>query len=154
MAWRMGAAVLLAVGALAAPVAARDEPLVHKGYTYQPKPLGNAENHLRVPFLRPERDWERMDICIPTDAPGDKPPCIVAVYGGGYGDKVLPLKQVLSLVDRGYVLAVPDYALQIFGAVPLCSWDVAATIRWLRANARQYRIDPERIGIVGWLAGG
>ena len=139
---------------LAAAVAAQDTPLAHKGRTYQPKPLKNAENHLRLPFLRPQRDWERIDIYIPKNAKGDKLPCVVAVYGGGYGDKVLPLKQVLPLLDRGYVLAVPDYALQIFGAVPLCSWDIANAVRWLRANAAKYRIDPERIGIIGWSAGG
>jgi len=38
--------------------------------------------------------------------------------------------------------------------VPLCAWDVAHAIRYLRAHAERYRIDPERIGVWGWSAGG
>jgi acetyl esterase/lipase len=131
-----------------------DVPLRHRGYDYQPRKLANAgETRFRLPFLQPGRDWERLDLYYPKTG-GDKLPCLVVLYGGGYGDKVLPLDQAAPLLDRGYVLAVPDYALQSGTPVPLCGWDAANAIRHLRAKAAEYRIDPERIGIWGFSAGG
>jgi hypothetical protein len=58
------------------------------------------------------------------------------------------------LLNRGFVIAAPDYALQTDAPVPLCAWDVANAIRYLRTHARRFRIDPERIGVWGWSSGG
>lgn len=135
-------------------ISAVGAPLRHKGYDYQSRKLKGAELHAKIPFLQPGRDWERMDIYIPEQAEGDRLPCVIVVYGGGYGDKVLPLKQVEPMLQRDYVLAVPDYALQVQAAAALACWDIDNAIRFLRKNAAKYRIDPERIGIWGFSAGG
>jgi len=122
---------------------------------WKPPVFNNAELHAKIDFLKPKRAWERMDIWVPKSPATRKLPCVVAVYGGGYGDKSGGfVKDFKPLLDRGYVVAAPDYALMTNAPVPLCSWDVANVIRFLRANAEKYRIDPERIGIWGWSAGG
>jgi acetyl esterase/lipase len=150
---------------LAAPVSAETIPLPegakrvpdHNGYDYVPFDIEGARLVPRVRHLQPGRDWERMDVYIPESArSGDKLPCIVDVYGGGYGQKgVGTMKGVVKpLIDRGFVVACPDYALQVHAPEALASWDVANAVRHLRANADKYNIDPERIGLVGWSAGG
>jgi len=129
----------------------------HNGVGYQPFEVDGARLVPRVEFLQPGRDWERMDVYIPASAkPGDRLPCIVNVYGGGYAAKgVATIRGITQpLIERGYVVATPDYALQAQDAEIIAAWDTANAIRHLRANAERYQIDPERIGVVGWSAGG
>ena len=146
-------AILLAARcSLSAPP--EDQPLrPEQALAWQPKEYPEATLHPRIKFLQPAREWERMDVWVPNEPKDEKLPCVVAVYGGGYGDKGGGfIKDARPLLKRGFVVAAPDYALKTNAAVPLCSWDVANAIRFLRANAKQYRIDPERIGIWGWSA--
>lgn len=127
----------------------------HEASKYKPATIPNGESILGVQFLPPERDWERMDIYTPKTTDGKKLPCIVYFYGGGYGGKVVWNKAHFQvLVDNGYVVAMPDYVLGAQQPVPLTVWDAAAAIRFLRANAQKYSIDPERIGVLGISAGG
>jgi hypothetical protein len=127
----------------------------HDPNDYRPPQFPDAENHLKVPFLAPERDWERLDIYVPKNAPGDRLPCVVLFYGGGWGGKVTHgAGEMRALLGRGYVVALPDYVLGATDPVPAAVWDGAAAIRFLRAHAAKYRIDPERIGAWGLSAGG
>jgi acetyl esterase/lipase len=126
-----------------------------RALSWQPIDYPEATLHARIPFLEPEREWERMDIWVPKKSVDEKLPCVVLLYGGGYGDKQGGfIQDARPLLGRGFVLAAPDYALQTDAAVPLCAWDAANAIRYLRAHAESYRIDPERIGVWGWSAGG
>jgi len=145
---------LLPLAGASAAAPAADTPLRHRGHDYKPRPRADCRNFLRAPFLQPQRDWERIDIHVPKAAGKGPLPCVVLLYGGGYGDKVLPFAQAEPLLARGFVLAVPDYALGTGNPVPLCAWDAGNAIRFLRANAGTYDIDPKRIGVLGWSAGG
>jgi hypothetical protein len=149
-------ALLLLTGAtVAAPTVASDQPLrPEKALAWKPPEFPIADLHPRIPFLDPAREWERMDVWVPKTPDTGRLPCVVVIYGGGYGEKNMPVKDWRPLLDRGYVVAAPDYALQSRTPVPLCAWDIACAIRHLRTNAEKYRIDPERIGVWGWSAGG
>ena len=132
-----------------------DELVTHKARSWQPKQYPEATLHPRIPYLHPAREWERMDIWVPQSPSDERLPCVIAVYGGGYGDKSGGfINDARPLLARGFVIAAPDYALQTNAPVPLCAWDIAQAVGYLRANAGKYRIDPERIGIWGWSAGG
>ena len=147
---------LIAVEPTALPADAKLSPQ-HNGYSYQPFELKGARLIPRVEFLQGGRDWERLDVYIPKSAkPGDKLPCIVNVYGGGYGQKGAGALKTSSqpMIDRGYVVVTPDYVLGAYAPETLASWDVANAIRHVRANADKYNVDPERIGLCGWSAGG
>jgi acetyl esterase len=97
-----------------------------------------------------------LDAAIPqTGAP---PPAVIVVHGGGWvrGDRrvdVEPLLQPLS--DAGFAWFSISYRLMNdvmqFGAAVD---DVAAAIRFVKAHAAQYHVDPERIALVGESAGG
>lgn len=123
---------------------------------YRAPQLKGAKRYEGVRFLDDWRSWERMDVYVPEGGEAKKP-CLVLFYGGGWGGKVgsgVMKEWAQPYVDAGYVVAVPDYTLCAKDPVPTAIWDGAAAIRWLRANADKYAIDPERIGAQGFSAGG
>ena len=95
------------------------------------------------------------DICIPKGH--DEPlPAVVVVHGGGWlnGDRYKFRALALQLAARGYVTAAIDYRLGHEAHFPAGIQDCNASVRYLRANAKEYGIDPQRIGAVGGSAGG
>ena len=89
-----------------------------------------------------------------SEAASEVQPCLVWLYGGGWlrGDKD-PLP-IAPLAQRGFTLASIDYRLSDEAIFPAQIHDVKAAMRWLRANAGQLGIDPQRIGVIGGSAGG
>jgi hypothetical protein len=123
---------------------------------YKAPALKGATLHEGVRFLDDWRSWERIDVYVPESGEAKKP-CIILFYGGGWGGKVgsgVIKEWGQACVDAGYVVAVPDYTLCSQDPVPTAIWDGAAAVRWLRAHAADYRIDPERMGAQGFSAGG
>ncbi len=83
-------------------------------------------------------------------------PCIVWLCGGGWMqmDRHAHLADFAELARAGFVIASAEYRTSNFVPFPAQIEDVKAAIRYLRANAARYAIDPERIGIMGESAGG
>ena len=82
---------------------------------------------------------------------------IVFIHGGGWrsGDKAGSLGSLVPFVATGnYVGATINYRLSGEAIWPAQIHDCKAAIRWLRANAPKYHIDPARIGVWGGSAGG
>lgn len=95
-----------------------------------------------------------LDIYFP-ESRVDKPlPLLVWIHGGGWsgGSKAQP--PYLNQLPRGYVVASVEYRFSQKALFPAQIQDCQAAIRWLRANARKYNIDPDRIGVGGASAGG
>lgn len=95
------------------------------------------------------------DIFVPPDE-GKPLPAIVVVHGGGWvkGDKSRFRALALGLAARGYATAAIEYRLAGEAQFPAAYHDCLEAVRFLRANASRYNIDPERIGAVGGSAGG
>ena len=129
----------------------------HAPWNYNPRDVPGAKSYLQVPFLPASRRGERVDVFVPEKVgKHDRLPCVVLFYGGGWGGKYTGgLREITQdLVARGYVVALPDYVLKAQEPVPTAIWDGAHAIRWLRASAARYNIDPTRIGVWGFSAGG
>ena len=97
----------------------------------------------------------KLDLAMPKD--GDGPfPVIVCIHGGGWrgGSRTNLGKTTEVLAGRGYVAVTLSYRLVPAGTFPAQIEDCKAAIRWLRANAKKYKIDPDHIGAVGYSAGG
>ena len=60
----------------------------------------------------------------------------------------------LNQLARGYVVASIEYRFSQKAIFPAQIQDCQAAIRWLRANAKKYNIDPDHIGVGGASAGG
>jgi acetyl esterase/lipase len=100
----------------------------------------------------------KMDIFIPGDAAKKPLPVAVYVHGGGWemGDKSRSGEAIAipELVKRGYLVASINYRLAPKYKFPAQIEDAKCAIRFLRASAATYELDPMRIGVLGDSAGG
>jgi acetyl esterase/lipase len=97
----------------------------------------------------------KLDIQTPLE-PG-KYPLIVYLTGGGFmvSPKQSALPQRTYVANQGFVVASIQYRIIRNGATYVDTLaDVKAAIRYLRANADAYQIDPAKVGIWGESAGG
>ena len=84
-------------------------------------------------------------------------PCIVFVQGSAwtFPDVTYELPQMSGFARDGYIVAMVTHRSALDGhRAPAFLEDVKTAIRFLRANAEKFRIDPERIGIWGTSSGG
>lgn len=97
-----------------------------------------------------------MDVAMPQAEFVARRPCVVLVHGGGWmnGDKVKFRALALALAARGYVAVSVGYRLGYEAKFPAGIHDCNAAVRFLRASADRFGIDPNRIGAVGGSAGG
>ncbi|TWU49582.1 alpha/beta hydrolase fold domain-containing protein [Rubripirellula reticaptiva] len=101
-----------------------------------------------------------MHIVLPklsasASSPGPAP-AYVWIHGGGWqgGTKDGGVGQVVPLVREGFVGATIEYRLTGEAAFPAQIEDCKCAIRYLRAHAEKYNIDPNRIAVGGSSAGG
>ena len=94
------------------------------------------------------------DIFVPQGKSGPLP-TLVVVHGGGWlkGDKTKFRGLAIELAKRGYVTAAIEYRLGGEAKFPAGIQDCNAAVRFLRAEAKQFSVDPNRIGAVGGSAG-
>ncbi len=95
----------------------------------------------------------RMTLLVPRT--GDLKPAILYVPGGGFTstDHEKFFEMRAALAQAGFVVAAAEYRV-VPNTFPAPLEDGKAAIRYLRAHAADYGIDPERIGVVGDSAGG
>ncbi len=96
-----------------------------------------------------------MDILIPKDRIATPTPAVLWIHGGGWdhGDKNAHSGPAF-LVEAGFIAATLSYRLSDESPFPAAIEDSKCAIRFLRANAAKYGIDPDRIGVAGSSAGG
>jgi len=100
-----------------------------------------------------------LDIAWPIDSKaGTTHPLIVIIHGGGWtaGDKKMFRETIRMLAGQGYVAATVNYRLANVtkNVFPAGIEDTRCVVRWLRANAAKFHIDPSRVGALGASAGG
>jgi len=97
----------------------------------------------------------QMDVYYPMPSDGPSP-VLLYVHGGGWwrGDKGAIFPDHIALVEAGFLVASVNYRLILQYQFPAMIEDVKCAVRYLRAHADQYNIDPERIGAWGASAGG
>ena len=83
-------------------------------------------------------------------------PLIVWINGAGWRgcDKNLMTAEMQFLAEAGYAVAFPYYRSSAQGSFPAQIIDCKTALRFLRANAAKYGIDPARAGAIGRSAGG
>ncbi len=111
-----------------------------------------------IPYAGTKNPRQTLDLLLPVKPSGTRPlPLVVNIHGGAWqgGDKSQGVAPIMSLVSSGeYAGATIEYRLTGEASWPAQIHDCKAAIRWLRAHAEQYHIDPDRIGVIGASAGG
>jgi acetyl esterase/lipase len=110
-----------------------------------------------VTYLAPDRP-EKLDLYLPVEpANGKLSPGFVWIHGGGWSGGVKTenrAKEICTtLAKAGYVAVSVEYKLGD-GAWPTNLHDCKNAVRFLRANAAKYHVDPNRIAVGGGSAGG
>lgn len=97
-----------------------------------------------------------LDLFYPAEQKAQTYPGVILVHGGGWrsGDKSQAVPMAQWLAARGYVTAAVEYRLSTEALYPAAVHDLKAAIRWMRANASTYKINPEKIAALGCSAGG
>jgi acetyl esterase/lipase len=100
------------------------------------------------------RDLE-LDIFLPQNAEPTHT-AVILLHGGAWrmGDKSMMELFGKELADHGFVALAPEYRLLDESPWPSQIEDVKASIRWTRANAASLAIDPDKIAVQGFSAGG
>jgi acetyl esterase/lipase len=108
-----------------------------------------------VEYANPDGQHLRLDLARPKAGAGPFP-AVLCIHGGGFraGSREGYDGLCVRLAERGYVAATASYRLAPKYQFPAAVHDVKAAVRWLRAHASEYHIDPDRIGVTGGSAGG
>jgi acetyl esterase/lipase len=97
-----------------------------------------------------------MELLIPSPAPTKPTPVIMFVHGGGWsgGTSQDGMSAALDAARDGYIACSINYRLTQIAPFPAQLQDCKCAVRFLRANAAKYHIDPDKIGVWGASAGG
>ena len=126
------------------------------GKTYLPQStLDQLNAKLNLTYANYGDRSLEMDIYRPKGVWGELP-AIVCIHGGGWakGNRTSHAKIAQALAARGYVAATISYRLSGEAPFPAAIQDCKAAVRFLRANAKELGIDPDKIGAIGLSAGG
>lgn len=107
-----------------------------------------------IEFANPAGEHLKLDLARP-DGKGPYP-AVICIHGGGFreGDQSYYDGLIQELAAKGYVAATINYRLAPKHPFPAAVHDCKAAVRWLRANADKYHVDPAHVGVVGSSAGG
>ena len=93
-----------------------------------------------------------LDLFLPG---GDEPyPLIIWIHGGAFRMGSKENNRAKRMLTRGYAVASVNYRLSQVAIFPALVHDAKAAVRWLRAYAGDYDLDPYRFGVWGGSAGG
>ncbi|MEK7467826.1 MAG: alpha/beta hydrolase [Planctomycetota bacterium] len=97
----------------------------------------------------------RLDVYKPKTPPQGLMPAVVWIHGGGWrgGDKN-NASNAIAAAKRGFFAVSINYRLSGQAVFPAAIEDCKGAIRWVRANAKEHGVDPDRIGVWGSSAGG
>lgn len=92
----------------------------------------------------------------PYDPPAKPLPCIVFFCGGAFQkqDRMVWLPELTYYAEHGYIVVTVDYSTHAYTEFPEQLLEVKAAVRFLRAHAKDFCIDPGRIAAMGESAGG
>lgn len=136
-------------------------PILAQNNAGSNRPISTLRDSIKIipdlSYAGNQNPRQMLDLLLPLER-GTKPlPVVVFVHGGGWrnGSRDRGWKQLERLVDTGHYIGVSiGYRLTDEVQWPGQIHDCKAAIRWLRAHAEEYGLDPERIGAFGSSAGG
>lgn len=108
--------------------------------------------HRDLAYVTNGHGRQRLDVFLPEK--GTNWPLIVWIHGGAWLGGSKENAPAMRFVGEGYAVASINYRLSQHAIFPAQILDCKAAIRWLRAHAKEFGYDRERIGVWGASAGG
>src|SRR6185436_17289547 len=118
-------------------------------------PLAQTDVQKGVEYGKPGGHSLLLDVHVP-DGPGPFPAAIL-VHGGGFdgGSRATNMAPTFQpLADAGFAWFSIDYRMAPEFRFPEANEDIDTAIKWVKANARTYRVDAAKIVLAGESAGG
>jgi len=115
----------------------------------------NVEEVLGVEYGLGGQRKLQLDLYLPRGRT-KATPAVLFIHGGAWktGKRDQLKYYCVKFAEKGYVTATATYRLMDEAPFPACVHDVKCAVRWLRANAAKYQVDPNRIAVSGNSAGG
>lgn len=114
-----------------------------------------VENHAII-YSTIEKRTLLLDVFSPKKTAKKVLPAILIIHGGGWrsGNRTQHHQLARRLADLGFVCFTPEYRLSTEALYPAAIHDLKTALRWVRANAKTYNVDTNRIATLGFSAGG
>ncbi len=108
-----------------------------------------------IVYSTPDGESLALNVARPKTESGLRP-AVLCIHGGGFraGKRESYDALCIKLAEKGFVAATITYRLAPKHQFPAAVHDTKAAVRWLRANANKYKVDPAKIGVTGGSAGG
>ena len=116
----------------------------------------DVEHIANIPFGKGGRRPLYLDVLRPRQRPEHPMAALVWIYGGAWrtGEKESGIPRLIPYAQDGYFCATIEYRLSQEAIFPAQIEDCKCAIRFLRAQAMRFGLDPDRIGVWGPSAGG
>lgn len=97
----------------------------------------------------------KADIYFPKNSKQKVFPAVLLIHGGGWvsGSKDNQRVMAQHLAENGFVAIAASYRLSREAKYPAAVLDLKAAIRWMKENSEKYKIDPDKIAVLGASAG-
>jgi len=115
--------------------------------------------HQNIPYAKDTLKKHLLDIYLPANATSNTP-LVIWVHGGGwmsndkYADMGYMANTVRTFIEKGYALASIDYRHSTTAPFPAQILDCNEAIEFLYANSSKYKLDKDKIALIGFSAGG
>ncbi len=114
--------------------------------------------HQDIPYVENGHPRQKLDLYLPPpDERRKRPlPLVIWIHGGAFwaGDKGDHSRaRALPLIEEGFAVASINYRLSQHAIFPEPVKDCKAAVRWLRAHAAEFGLDPDRFAAWGESAG-
>jgi acetyl esterase/lipase len=132
----------------------RDSQKQRPGKTAAPENIGIVSD---ISYANNENPRQTLDLFLPKERDDQALPLLVFIHGGGWrkGSKDGAIGRLAPFLKSGhYAGAAINYRLTDEAQWPAQIHDCKAALRWLRGNAKEYGVDPEKIAVWGTSAGG
>src|SRR5688572_24058598 len=108
--------------------------------------------HRDISYVTGGHPQQKLDLYVPKSSANV--PLIIFVHGGGFSGGDKGSQDPSRFLSEGYAFASINYRLSGDAIFPAQIEDCKAAVRWLRANAATYNLDPAYFGAWGTSAGG
>ena len=105
-------------------------------------------------YVSDGHERQKLDLYLPGEEVSKPLPVIIWVHGGAWLAGSKDRCPARRFVEAGYAVASINYRLSQHAVFPAQIQDCKAAVRWLRAKASEYNLDPKRFGVWGASAGG